>query len=88
MVYNKTNANIVPPKDMDTLKSTIKMIWDSIPKKICENIIEHIKYRWDLCIKCKGRRLDKELLSKIPKVNKDFKWNIKNPIIDGIWGEL
>lgn len=75
---------LFPPKDMDTLKSTIKMIWDSIPKKICENIIEHIKYRWELCIKYRGRRLDKELLSKIPKVNKDFKWNIKNPTIDGI----
>ena len=75
---------LFPPKDMDTLKSTIKMIWDSIPKEICENIIEHIKHRWDLCIKYRGRRLDKELLRKIPKVNKDFKWNLKNPTIDGI----
>ena len=31
-----------PPKDMNRLKATIKMIWDSIPKQICENIIEHI----------------------------------------------
>ena len=34
-----------PPKDMDNLKNTIKMIWDSIPKSICPNIIEHMKYR-------------------------------------------
>ena len=75
---------LFPPKVMDTLKSTIKMILDSIPKKICENIIEPIKYLWDLCIKYMGRRLDKGLLSKISKVNKDFKWNIKNQTIDGI----
>ena len=31
-----------PPKDMNRLKATIKMIWDSIPKQICENIIEYI----------------------------------------------
>ena len=60
-----------PPKDMSNLKNAIKLIWDSIPKKICENIIEHFKYRWALCIKYKGRRLDKELLRKIPKINID-----------------
>jgi len=73
-----------PPKDMNSLKTTIKMIWDSIPKQICENIIEHIKHRWKLCIKYKGRRLDKELLRKIPKVKKDFKWRMKSPEINGI----
>ena len=72
------------PKDIDGLKTTIKMIWDSIPKQICNNIIEHLKYRWDLCIKYRGRRLDKELLRKIPRINKDIKWNIKHPTIDGI----
>ena len=56
---------------MNSLKTTIKMIWDSIPKQICENIIEHIKHRWELCLKYKGRRLDKELLRKIPKVKKE-----------------
>ena len=60
------------------------MIWDSIPQQICSNIIEHIKHRWELCIKYKGRRLDKELLRKIPKVKKDFKWRIKSPEINGI----
>ena len=65
MANNKTNA----PKDMNNLKKTIKMIWDSIPTIICENIIEHMKYRWELCIIYKGRRLDKELFRKIQKVN-------------------
>ena len=69
---------------MDNLKKTIKMIWDSIPTTICENIIEHMKYHWDLCIKYKGRRLDKKLLSKITKVNKQIKWNMKSPEINDI----
>ena len=73
-----------PPKDMNSLKTTIKMIWDSIPKQICENIIEHIKHRWELCLKYKGRRLNKELLRKIPKIKKDFKWRMKPPVINGI----
>ena len=73
-----------PPKDMNDLKNTIKLIWDSIPKNICENIIEHMKSRWALCIKFKGRRLDKELLQKIPKIKKDIKWKIKKQEINGI----
>ena len=73
-----------PPKDMDNLKNMIKMIWDSLPKSICQNIIDHSKYRWDLCIKYKGRRLDKELLRKIPKVNRQIKWEMKTPEINGI----
>ena len=73
-----------PPKDMNDLKNTIKLIWDSIPKNICENIIDHMKRRWDLCIKFKGRRLDKELLQKIPKIKKDIKWKIKKQEINGI----
>ena len=60
------------------------MIWDLIPNQICQNIIEHIKHRWEPCLKYKGRRLDKELLKKIPKVKKDFKWRMKSPIINGI----
>ena len=36
---------LFPPKDINSLKTTIKMIWDSIPKQICKNIIEHMKYR-------------------------------------------
>ena len=75
---------LFPPKDINSLKTTIKMIWDSIPKQICKNIIEHMKYRWDLCIKYRGRRLDKELLRKIPRINRDIKWNLKHPTIDGI----
>ena len=69
---------------MSDLKNTIKLIWDSIPKKICENIIEHFKYRWALCIKYKGRRLDKELLRKIPKINRHFNWKVKTSEINGI----
>ena len=84
MVNYKTDASFFPPKDMDNLKNTIKTIWDSIPKSICQNIIDHTKYRWDLCIKYKGRRLDKELLRKIPKVNRQIKWEMKTPEINGI----
>ena len=63
---------LFPAKDMDSLKSKIRVIWDSIPKQVCQNIIEHVKYRWELCIKYNGRRMDKELLKKIPKVGKIF----------------
>ena len=69
---------------MNGLKTTIKMICDSIPNQIYQNTIEHIKHRWELCLKYKGRRLDKELLKKISKVKKDFKWRMKSPIINGI----
>ena len=33
------------PKDMENLKNTIKVIWNSIPKTICQNIINHMKKR-------------------------------------------
>ena len=75
---------LFPPKDLDNLKSTIKVIWESIPKTICENIIEHIKHRWELCIKYKGRRIDRELLKKIPKVGKEFKFKLRKKSINGI----
>ena len=73
-----------PPKDMNGLKTAIKMIWDSVPKQICENIIEHVKHRWELCIKYKGRKLDKKLLRKIIKVKRGFKWRMKSAEINGI----
>ena len=60
------------------------MIWDSVHKQICENIIEHVKHRWELCIKFKGRRFDNELLRKIPKVKRNFKWRMKSAKINGI----
>ena len=75
---------LFPPKTMSGLKRIIKMVWDSIPKRICENIIQHMKYRWALCIKYKGRRLDKELLRKITKIKKDFKWRMKTSEINGV----
>ena len=77
---------LFPPKDLQSLKETIQKIWESIPKKVCKNIITHMKERWALCIKYKGRRLDKELLKKIPseRSSSDLKINIKNPIIGGI----
>ena len=75
---------LFPPKTMSGLKRIIKIVWDSIPKRICENIIQHMKYRWALCIKYKGRRLDKELLRKIPKIKKDFKWRMKTSEINGV----
>ena len=55
---------LFPPKDMQELKETIQKIWDSIHQKVCKNIIDNIKQRWALCIRYKGRRLDKELLTK------------------------
>ena len=75
---------LFPAKDMDSLKKHIKVIWDSIPKDICQNIIEHIKYRWELCIKYNGRRIDKELLRKIPKIRKEFKFKLRNESINGV----
>ena len=75
---------LFPAKDMDSLKKHIKVIWDSIPKAICQNIIEHIKYRWELCIRYNWRRIEKELLRKIPKIGKDFKFRLKNESINGV----
>ena len=43
-----------------------------------------MKYRWELCLKYNGRRLDKELLRKIPKLHRKFKINLRNPTINGI----
>ena len=62
-----------PPKGKNDLKNAIKLQWESIPKTICENIIKHMKYRWALCKKYEGWKLDKELFCKIPKINKHFK---------------
>lgn len=75
---------LFPAKDMDSLKNNIRVIWDSIPKQVCQNIIEHVKYRWELCIKYNGRRMDKELLRKIPKVGKIFEFRMKNNSINGV----
>ena len=75
---------LFPAKDLENLKKTIKVIWESIPKTICENIIEHMKQRWELCIKYNGRRIDRELLKKIPKVGHDFKFRLKKKSINGI----
>jgi len=75
---------LFPPKDLDNLKTTIKAIWESIPKKICENIIEHIKHLWELCIKYNSRRIDRELLYKISKVGKAFKFKLRKKSINGI----
>ena len=60
----KGMLNLFPPKTIEDLKISIQKIWESIPPTICERIINHIKERWELCIKHKGRRLDKELLKK------------------------
>ena len=75
---------LFPPKNLESLKATIKTIWESIPKEICENIIQHMKYRWELCIKYNGRRLDKELLKKIPKIKNDFKFKLHKTSINGV----
>ena len=75
---------LFPAKDLESLKKTIKVIWESIPKAICQNIIKHMKHRWELCIKYNGRRIDRELLKKIPKVGEDFKFRLKRKSINGI----
>ena len=77
----KGMLNIFKPKDVNELKVAIKNIWDSIPIEICELIIEHIKKRWDLCIKHRGRRLDKELLRTIESNHDSIRWKVKNSII-------
>ena len=84
MGNNKTKDDFIPSKNNEWLKRIIKMVWDSIPRSICESIIEHMKHRWALCIKYKGRRLDKELLRKIPKIKKDIKWRMKTSEINGV----
>ena len=66
----KEMLKLFPPKNIDELKKAINIIWCSIPKEICKNIIDHISDRWALCIKHNGRRLDKELLRKINKIEK------------------
>ena len=43
-----------------------------------------MKCLWALYIKYKGRRIDKELLRKIPKINKHFKWKMNAREINGI----
>ena len=75
---------LFPAKDLENLKKTIKVIWESIPKSICENITEHMKHLWELCIKYNGRRINRELLKKIPKVGHDFKFRLKKKSINGI----
>ena len=37
-----------------------------------------------IVLNIKGRRLDKLLLCKIPKIKKEFKWDFKAPVINGI----
>ena len=63
MVNYKRYAKNIPPKNVDELKSDIKIFWDSIPKEICKNIINHISDRWELCIKHNGRR-SQEIIKK------------------------
>ena len=85
IIYSIVKQMLVffPHKDINDLKNDIKLIWESIPKTICENIIEYMKYRWVLYIKYKGRRLNKELLRKIQKINKHFKWKMNALEING-----
>ena len=80
----KGMLNIFEPKDVNELKVAIKNIWDSIPAEICQRIIDYTKKRWDLCIKHRGRRLDKELLRKIESNQDSIKWKVKNSLINGV----
>ena len=76
--------NIFPPRTMEELKLLIKKVWDSIPKEMCERIINHIKKRWDLCIKHKGRRLDKQLLKKISSTKNNLILKLAKSKINGV----
>lgn len=56
--------NIFQPSTTEELKTSIQNIWNSIASNadICKKIIKDTQKRWDLFIKYKGRRLDKQLL--------------------------
>ena len=51
---------------------------------MCERIINHIKKRWDLCIKHKGRRLDKQLLKKISSTKNNLRLKLAKSKINGV----
>ena len=77
----KGMLNIFEPKDVNELKVAIKSIWYSIPVEICQRIIDHTEKRWDLCIKHRGRRLDKELLRKIEPNHDSIKGRLGIPLL-------
>ena len=72
------------PKTLEELKEIIQRTWDSITPEICNKIINHVEKRWDLCIKHKGRRLDKELLKKIASENSKTRIKLLKAKINGI----
>ena len=78
--------NIFQPATIEELKASIQKIWNSISlnAKICEKIINHIQKRWDLCIKHKGRRLDKQLLRKITSESDKTRLRLNREEIKGI----
>ena len=80
----KGMLNMFPPKTLEELKQGIQRIWDSITPDVCNKIINHSKKRWDLCIKHKGRRLDKELLKKIIPEEEKKKIKLQKLKINGI----
>ena len=80
----KGMMNIFPPTSIEELKALIQKVWESIPKEMCERIIDHIKNRWELCIHHKGVRLDKQLLRKIATRRKELKIKLSKSRINGI----
>ena len=80
----KGMLNMFPPISIGELKETIQRIWNAITPEICQKIINHMKKRWKLCIKHKGRRLDKVLLRKISSRNKAMKLKLSKSKINGI----
>ena len=82
----KGMLNIFQPATIEELKASIQKIWNSISlnAKICEKIINHIQKRWDLCIKHKGRRLDKQLLRKITSESDKTRLRLNREEIKGI----
>ena len=76
--------NMFPPNSLEELKQGIQRIWDSITPDICNRIINHTKKRWDLCIRHKGRRMDKELLKKIFPEDEKKRLKLQKLKINGI----
>ena len=80
----KGMLNMFPPNSLEELKQGIQRIWDSITPDICNRIINHTKKRWDLCIRHKGRRMDKELLKKIFPEDEKKRLKLQKLKINGI----
>ena len=80
----KGMLNIFPPTTLEEFKEAIQNIWNSISSDICQKIIKHMEKRWELCIKHKGRRLDRELLRKINSGSEKMKITLAKTKVNGV----